>query len=182
MQGNQLQRVRTVSKFTLFVVAFTGISLWASLLFRHDFGAGEDHWNTFRGFPFTWLKGSLYFSDVPPGTTDYYDYIQWHVRWSRFFLVAVFWTIVGCLVAMATQQVVRREFTRKLALVLAVLLFLLSSATLWWFWPDLVHPYPQLDEPTFEGQSLLPTHILLTSIIENNATTYLKTPVGDDSY
>jgi hypothetical protein len=190
MQSNQPQKVRTVSKFTLFfVVAFTSISLWSSsLLLRHDFVGGMTYWNTFRGFPFTCLTGSLDISndslDLSSASAKGWDYyiaqhtqdIHWVVRWSRLFLDAVFWTIVGCLVVMAIQQVIRREFTKKLALVLAILLFLLSSATLWWFWPDLVYPDPQLDEPTIEGQSLLPTSMLLTSIVENNATTSLKTP------
>ena len=148
MPGNQPQKVRTVSKFTLFfVVAFTSISLWSSLLFRHDFVGGITYWNTFRGFPFTWLIGSLDLSDAPrdPERWDYYvaqhtQDIHWVVRWSRLFLDAFFWTIVGCLVAMAVQQVVRREFTEKLVLVLAILFFLLSAATMWWFLPGLIYP------------------------------------------
>ena len=117
MQSNQPQKVRTVSKFTLFfVVAFTSISLWSSsLLFRHDFVGGMTYWNTFRGFPFTWLTGSLDISnDFPdlsissPRGWDYYIAqhtrdIHWVVRWSHLFLDAVFWTIVGCLVVMAIQ-------------------------------------------------------------------------------
>ena len=192
MQSNQLQKLLIVSKFTLFfVVAFTSISLWSSsLLFRHDFSGGEGYWHTFRGFPFTWLTGSLDISiDYPdlsissPKGWDYYislhtQDIHWVVRWSRLFLVTVFWTIVGCLVAIAIQQVIQRGLTKKLALVLAVLLFLLSAATMWYFLPDLLYPLDtQLEEPIIEGQSLLPTYILLTSIIENKATTYLKNTI-----
>src|SRR5262245_1923617 len=132
MQSNQLQKILTISKFTLFVAAFTGISLWSSLLFRHDFIGGMTYWNTFRGFPFTWLTGSLDLREAPPDS-DRWDYyvaqhtqdIQWTVRWSRLFLVTVFWEIIGYLVALTIQQVSRREFTKKLALVLVILLFLL---------------------------------------------------------
>jgi hypothetical protein len=79
---------------------------------------------------------------------------------------------------MAVQQVVRREFTEKLVLVLAILFFLLSAATMWWFLPGLIYPdTPQLDDPPVQEQSLLPTSMLLISIVEINTTTYLKNTI-----